>query len=371
MTDLSPLPISDQRQALETAAAWVQNGAVVIDTETTDLDSSARLVSLAIVDLAGNVLFNEVLNPGIPCPAEATAIHGITNERLEAARTVWEAWPEICGILSGKPVLSYNADFDIRILAQTAIALELKVPGTKSFDCIMETYAAYNGEWDDRHNHYRWLKLVDAAKDLAIPTQGMHSALGDAQLARQIVLRMAGRFEELTTGAEKYERMENGIKLLALYRRNQREAQDGMAEMLLKLKKSRKWQALFAQQEEAERFAAGLEAEIRADAEQNFERTGYHTQHPAIEVKNASSLHYDERDAIDWSIDNLRLALSLDKRFFEKHTRAVLGTNPLPFVGIEYTPKAYLKTDLSAYLPKPEPAEHVQINMDEISEIAF
>ncbi len=372
MTTYSPPTVSDEaRLALATAATWVQNGAVVLDTETTGLDSKARLVSLAIVDLQGNVLFNEILNPGILCPPDAIAIHGITNDRLAAARTVQDAWPEIGNILEGKTVLAYNAAFDSRILDQTAAGV--KVPSLISpvWGCIMEAFAVYNGEWDDYHGHFRWVKLAEAAKDLAIPTPVVHNALADAQLARQIVLRMAGRYDDLEYGAGRRESLSAGISLLALYRRNLAEVKSVQVAMLQKLHNSPRWQALEMQRAENEKFADMLETQLRTEAGAYFERTGYRDPHQAIEVKNMSKLIYDASKAVDWAIDKFRAALSLDKKLFEKYARSLLGVDPLDFVDVQYTPQAQLSTDLSAYLPKPETTEPVQINLEAIDEIAF
>ncbi|MCX5250350.1 3'-5' exonuclease [Streptomyces sp. NBC_00201] len=54
-----------------------------------------------------------MLNPGgEPIPAEATAIHGITDAMVEGAPTFSEILPRLAEALAGRRIVIYNRDYD-------------------------------------------------------------------------------------------------------------------------------------------------------------------------------------------------------------------------------------------------------------------
>jgi DNA polymerase-3 subunit epsilon len=65
---------------------WAKKPIAVFDLETTGLDHrTSRIVTAcaALLNPDGSISGNDVewlANPGIPIPAEATAVHGITDE---------------------------------------------------------------------------------------------------------------------------------------------------------------------------------------------------------------------------------------------------------------------------------------------------
>ena len=73
---------------------------VVVDTETTGLDArTARLVQIGAVRLGGGSLdkserFEQLVDPGVPIPAIASAIHGIKDEHVGNAPSFSAIAPE-------------------------------------------------------------------------------------------------------------------------------------------------------------------------------------------------------------------------------------------------------------------------------------
>ena len=61
------------------AAALTDPNLVILDTETTGLYDPARIVDIAVTTAAGDVLLDTLVDPGVPIPPEATAVHGITD----------------------------------------------------------------------------------------------------------------------------------------------------------------------------------------------------------------------------------------------------------------------------------------------------
>jgi DNA polymerase-3 subunit epsilon len=155
---------------------------VILDTETTGLDDHAEIVEIAVINLNGDTLLNSRVRPlrRKTMPAEAENVHGISIEDLIDA----PSWPELCPslevCLAGKIIVSYNADFDSRLIQQTST----RNRGTVSmgeWQCAMLKYAAFFGEWDDYHKSFKWQKLVS----------GDHTALGDCLATRLLIRGMA------------------------------------------------------------------------------------------------------------------------------------------------------------------------------------
>jgi DNA polymerase III subunit epsilon len=96
------------------------------DTETTGTNPlKARIVTAALVVRGGGLedrTFSYLINPQVPIPPEASAIHGVTNERAQAeGADQREALEEIAGQLAaalryGMPVIAFNHSYDWSVL---------------------------------------------------------------------------------------------------------------------------------------------------------------------------------------------------------------------------------------------------------------
>lgn len=98
----------------------IPDNAVVIDTETTGLSGNDEVVELAIVDLAGNVLYNGMFRPWVPMGEEARKVNNISDEMLVASPDFSSGFQNICNILYNRPVIAHNVAFDAKLLKQTA-----------------------------------------------------------------------------------------------------------------------------------------------------------------------------------------------------------------------------------------------------------
>lgn len=174
-------------------------GFVIVDTETTGLEGDVRVCQIAVVDKAGAVLLDTLMQPGIPIPADATAIHGITDAMVADAPTWSDVEPRLRAALTGRRVLIYNAEYDAFALANTMVQAGVR-PGIGLWDhlgadgqpqCVMEAYAVFVGEWSSYHGNYRWQKLPDA--NVNAPA---HSALGDCLRTLHVLREMARWHEE-------------------------------------------------------------------------------------------------------------------------------------------------------------------------------
>ncbi|CAM5555273.1 MULTISPECIES: exonuclease domain-containing protein [Streptomyces] len=106
---------------------WHRELLIGFDLETTGTDPrEARIVTAAVIEVADGEPRGHrtwLADPGIPIPAGATAVHGITDARAAAeggppdrvADAVAEA---LTGYWrAGVPVVAYNAPFDLTLLA--------------------------------------------------------------------------------------------------------------------------------------------------------------------------------------------------------------------------------------------------------------
>jgi DNA polymerase-3 subunit epsilon len=159
------------------------NSWAILDTETTGLGDHAEVVQIGVIDDAGNVLLDNVLvKPVRPIPPDATAIHHITNEMVANAPAFPDALPLLRSALEGKLLVIYNAQYDLRLLAQSARARNIDLQlGIQGFTCAMLEYADWVGDWNDYHGNFRWQKLEG----------GDHSALGDCRATLDVIKRMA------------------------------------------------------------------------------------------------------------------------------------------------------------------------------------
>lgn len=170
---------SEKQAAIEWAAGvLVDKGVIILDTETTGLEG--EIIELSIIDTSGNVLFDSLIRPIEPIPADATRIHGITNEDVIDAPTWLEAWPVIsCLLKSASRVVIYNADFDIARMAFSCVLSDLNWSKEFQAQCAMEEYARWYGEYSDHHGSFRWQRL-----------NGGHRALGDCQATLEKIKAM-------------------------------------------------------------------------------------------------------------------------------------------------------------------------------------
>jgi len=163
---------------------------LVIDTETTGLGDDAEIIEIGIINGSGETVMNTLVKPTISIPAEATAIHGITDNDLLNAPMFSDVIEELEGLIQGKILLIYNADYDLRLLRQSARKSKVRMNlEPASVRCIMLEYAKYFGEWNKRHQSWKWQTLANAARRTGYqPAQGMlpHRAIADCVAALHV-----------------------------------------------------------------------------------------------------------------------------------------------------------------------------------------
>ena len=155
---------------------------VVLDTETTGL-YDAEPVQIAVIRSDGSTLLDTLVKPTIPVSEGAARVHGITEERLKDAPRFSEVYPKLRAVVADLIIVTYNVAFDQNVINQACHAASLERL-SNVWECAMEAYAEFCGEWSDRHQSYTWQKLPG----------GDHSAIGDCRAALRIMQKMAAEY---------------------------------------------------------------------------------------------------------------------------------------------------------------------------------
>lgn len=166
------------------------------DLETTGTRiGKDRIVQIGIVRLmpdSARVTYQTLVNPGIPIPAEATAVHGITDLDVAMAPPLDAVAPEVLAALEGCDLAGFNClRFDVPFLAEELFRVGV--------------------EWD----HAR-LRIVDVQRiyhrmeprDLSAALryycgrehEGAHDALADVEATADVLLAQLERYPDRLQG---------------------------------------------------------------------------------------------------------------------------------------------------------------------------
>jgi len=165
----------------------------VLDGETTGLAvDSDRLVSLAAIRLQGARLYRHLsldllVNPGVPIPRAATAVHGISNRMVEGAGDAGRALRAVAGFVEGCVVVGHNIGFDLALLAAEASRAGLAWSMPAALD-TGHLAAALDPALTD-------LNLETLAARYAIEVEGRHTALGDCLVTAAVWQRLLRELE--------------------------------------------------------------------------------------------------------------------------------------------------------------------------------
>ncbi|MEX1012686.1 MAG: DUF3820 family protein [Waddliaceae bacterium] len=158
---------------------------IYFDTETTGIRTDKdKIIEIAAYDAANDTSFVSFVNPGIPIPPEASAIHHITDEMVKDApsfATVGQQFLEFC---EGDVILiAHNGDrFDMPLLKNELTRNDLPTPKWKTIDSL--TWARRYRPDIPRHA-LQFLREI-----YGIPENSAHRALDDVMMMVEIFSKM-------------------------------------------------------------------------------------------------------------------------------------------------------------------------------------
>jgi DNA polymerase-3 subunit epsilon/CBS domain-containing protein len=165
--------------------------AIVLDTETTGLDvKSAHLVEIGAVRLARgriaeDVVFHARLDPGVPIPATATAVHGIDAAALVGAPRFAEIWPALDAFLDGRLIVGHSIGFDLAMLRREHVLAGRVWTPPRSLDTRLLTELVEPRLPD--------FSLETVASYFGVVVAGRHAALGDATTTAEVMMALVPR----------------------------------------------------------------------------------------------------------------------------------------------------------------------------------
>jgi DNA polymerase III subunit epsilon len=165
---------------------------IVLDTETTGLDplQGHRLVEIGCIELVNRIpsgqTFHAYLNPERAMPAEAYAIHGLSDEFLKDKALFAQVADTLLAFLDDAPLVIHNAAFDIGFLNAELERLGRPIiPRERVVDTLLiarRKHAGASNRLDDLCARY--------AIDNSHRTK--HGALLDAELLAEVYLELIG-----------------------------------------------------------------------------------------------------------------------------------------------------------------------------------
>ncbi|MEW2299570.1 3'-5' exonuclease [Streptomyces sp. NPDC006655] len=187
---------------------WHQELLIGFDLETTGTDPrEARIVTGAVIEVrAGQELGRRewLADPGVEIPADAVAVHGISNERATAeGRPADQVADALANVLTGYwktgvPVVAYNATFDL-----TLLSAELRRHGLPSLSDrlggldpapVVDPYTI--DRWVDRYRRGK-RNLEAVCAEYGITLTAAHNACADALAAARLAGAIAERHPKI------------------------------------------------------------------------------------------------------------------------------------------------------------------------------
>jgi DNA polymerase III subunit epsilon len=165
---------------------------IVLDTETTGLDplQGHRLVEIGCIELVNGIpsgqSFQAYLNPERSMPAEAFAIHGLSDEFLKDKPVFAQVVESFLAFLGDAPIVIHNAAFDIGFLnAELERAGRAAVNRERLIDTLLLARRKHPGASN---------RLDDLCTRYAINNshRTKHGALLDAELLAEVYVELIG-----------------------------------------------------------------------------------------------------------------------------------------------------------------------------------
>jgi DNA polymerase-3 subunit epsilon len=163
---------------------------IVLDTETTGLDpfKGDRLVEIGCVELVNRFptgkTFHFYVNPGRDMPAEAYAVHGLSEEFLKDKPCFADIADDFLSFIGDAPLVIHNAAFDLSFINAELKRVGRNVLGNdRLFDTLMLARRKHPGgsnRLDDLCARYG----IDNSR------RTKHGALLDAEILAEVYLEL-------------------------------------------------------------------------------------------------------------------------------------------------------------------------------------
>lgn len=179
---------------------------IILDTETTGVDpqNGDRIIEIGAVELVKRRLthnnYHQYIQPERDVPADAIAVHGITNEFLVDKPVFAEVVDAFMAYVSGAELIIHNAPFDVGFINMELARLTHNRWGKIEDHCtITDTLKMARKTYPGQRN-----SLDALCKRLMVDNSNrtLHGALLDSEILADVYLAMTGGQTALVLGAE-------------------------------------------------------------------------------------------------------------------------------------------------------------------------
>jgi len=160
----------------------------VFDTETTGLNPSEgdEIIQIGATRIVNGKLlrhesFEQLVDPRRSIPAHTIPIHGVTPEMVAGQPDITQVLPAFHTFARDTVLVAHNAAFDMRFLQ-----LKEKVTGLSFDQPVLDTLLLSAVVHPAQPSH----RLEEIAERFGIPVIGRHTALGDAFVTAEVLLRL-------------------------------------------------------------------------------------------------------------------------------------------------------------------------------------
>lgn len=175
-------------------SGWKHHRIVAFDTETTGLNwpDGDRVIEFAAVELrldaAGEVrsveTYNQLFNPEIPIPKEASKVNGITDDRVADEPLFAEKAAEVRSKLEGAILVAQNLPFDFGFVRMELERAGLTWPRTVAEVDTLPLAMQLLPELSS-------YKLGSLCEAMGVSLTGAHRASNDAEATGRLLLELA------------------------------------------------------------------------------------------------------------------------------------------------------------------------------------
>lgn len=165
---------------------------IVLDTETTGLNPTDghRVVEIGCIELLNHVptgrTFQKYINPERLMPAEAEAIHGLTDQFLADQPLMEEVIGDFLEFIGDDQLVIHNAEFDMRFLNAELERLDRpKLDPDRAVDTVGMARRKFPGAQASLDALCRRFEIDNSGRNF-------HGALLDAQLLAEVYLELIG-----------------------------------------------------------------------------------------------------------------------------------------------------------------------------------
>lgn len=165
---------------------------IVLDTETTGMDPNDghKLVEIGCVELENHIPTGKVLqlyiNPEREVPADAIAVHGITNEFLQDKPVFSQVYDEFLHFIQGAKLVIHNAEFDMKFLNYELAQVGHKaLPWSEVIDTLAMARKKFPGSPANLDALCRRFAIDNTERTY-------HGALLDSELLAEVYLELLG-----------------------------------------------------------------------------------------------------------------------------------------------------------------------------------